>query len=158
MHVKSHICEKIEESCSLLKGQHCLFETLFSKSFSKRVFSGLYMSLPLDQSTYRFLIEPESERRVFEPNIFCLKHIYRLIFRVWSICLVGKDTLYKLFSFSRDLKDIDGINSWIPLSIDIPTNRTEILHNIDDIYGNAALTVDDYKILKGKERNVCIPI
>jgi hypothetical protein len=37
------------------------------------------------------------------------------------------------------------------LSEDLPSNRTSVLHNIDDIYGNAALTMGDWKIVKGKE-------
>ncbi|XP_044728637.1 arylsulfatase B-like [Chrysoperla carnea] len=48
-------------------------------------------------------------------------------------------------------KDIDGIDSWNTLSEDKPTNRTEILHNIDDIDGTAALTVGDYKIVMGPD-------
>lgn len=38
---------------------------------------------------------------------------------------------------------------WEALSENKPSQRTEILHNIDDIYGNAALTVGEWKILKG---------
>lgn len=56
-----------------------------------------------------------------------------------------------IVNFSRELgEDIDGIDSWGTLSEDKPTNRTEILHNIDDIDGTAALTVGDYKIVMGK--------
>nr|CAD7439237.1 unnamed protein product [Timema bartmani] len=47
------------------------------------------------------------------------------------------------------LGDIDGLNTWEALSKDSPSNRTQVLHNIDDEYGNAALTVDDWKIVKG---------
>nr|CAD7453683.1 unnamed protein product [Timema tahoe] len=47
------------------------------------------------------------------------------------------------------LGDIDGLNAWEALSKDSPSNRTQVLHNIDDEYGNAALTVDDWKIVKG---------
>nr|CAD7194792.1 unnamed protein product [Timema douglasi] len=46
------------------------------------------------------------------------------------------------------LGDIDGLNAWESLSNDSPSNRTQVLHNIDDEYGNAALTVDDWKIVK----------
>nr|CAD7266796.1 unnamed protein product [Timema shepardi] len=46
------------------------------------------------------------------------------------------------------LGDIDGLNAWESLSQDSPSNRTQVLHNIDDEYGNAALTVDDWKIVK----------
>lgn len=47
------------------------------------------------------------------------------------------------------LGQIDGMNAWMTLSDDLPSNRTSVLHNIDDIYGNAALTVGDWKIVKG---------
>lgn len=33
--------------------------------------------------------------------------------------------------------------------MDTPSDRTEILHNIDDIWGSAALTVNDWKVIKG---------
>ncbi|XP_047110645.1 arylsulfatase B-like [Schistocerca piceifrons] len=48
-----------------------------------------------------------------------------------------------------NLGDIDGINVWESLSDDTPSNRTQVLHNIDDIYGNAALTDGDWKLVKG---------
>lgn len=48
-----------------------------------------------------------------------------------------------------NLGPIDGIDVWDALSKDLITNRTEILHNIDDIWGNAALTIGNYKMLKG---------
>jgi hypothetical protein len=51
----------------------------------------------------------------------------------------------------RYLGEIDGMNAWMTLSEDLPSNRTSVLHNIDDIYGNAALTIGDWKIVKGKE-------
>jgi hypothetical protein len=51
----------------------------------------------------------------------------------------------------RYLGQIDGMNAWMTLSYDLPSNRTSVLHNIDDIYGNAALTVGDWKVVKGKE-------
>lgn len=47
------------------------------------------------------------------------------------------------------LGEIDGVDAWKALSEDLPSNRTSVLHNIDDIYGNAALTLGDWKILKG---------
>lgn len=45
--------------------------------------------------------------------------------------------------------DLDGINVWNALSTDIASDRLEILHNIDDIYGNAAVTKGDWKLVKG---------
>lgn len=50
----------------------------------------------------------------------------------------------------NDLKsDLDGINVWNALSTDTRSERLEILHNIDDIYGNAAVTKGDWKVMKG---------
>lgn len=39
---------------------------------------------------------------------------------------------------------------WEMLSKDKESNRKEILHNIDDIYGSASLTSGIWKIHKGK--------
>ncbi|XP_071452644.1 arylsulfatase J-like [Hetaerina americana] len=50
---------------------------------------------------------------------------------------------------NRDPIAVDGHDSWQALVENTPTSRTEILHNIDDLYGNAALTVGDWKVLKG---------
>uniref|UniRef100_A0A1A9WWP8 Sulfatase N-terminal domain-containing protein n=1 Tax=Glossina brevipalpis TaxID=37001 RepID=A0A1A9WWP8_9MUSC len=44
---------------------------------------------------------------------------------------------------------IDGISVWHALSEDEPSPRTTVLHNIDDIWGSSALTVGDWKIVKG---------
>ncbi|GBP07455.1 Arylsulfatase I [Eumeta japonica] len=52
-----------------------------------------------------------------------------------------------------DLGVIDGVSQWDALSRDGPSPRTQILHNIDDIYGNAALTDWPWKILKGTTYN-----
>ncbi|CAG9859294.1 unnamed protein product [Phyllotreta striolata] len=54
---------------------------------------------------------------------------------------------------SCQLSHIDGVTQWRALSNDEPSNRTEILHNIDDIYGNAAITVGSWKLLKGTTYN-----
>lgn len=52
-----------------------------------------------------------------------------------------------------DLSDLDtnldGVSVWNALSTDTTSNRLEILHNIDDIYGNAAVTKGDWKVVKG---------
>ncbi|KAG4069818.1 hypothetical protein HA402_006833 [Bradysia odoriphaga] len=45
--------------------------------------------------------------------------------------------------------NIDGIDIWNALSTDGTSDRTEILHNIDDLYGNAAVTQGDWKVMKG---------
>lgn len=38
---------------------------------------------------------------------------------------------------------------WPALTANIPSERNEILHNIDDIWGSASLTVGQWKLLKG---------
>lgn len=58
------------------------------------------------------------------------------------------------FCFCRKLAaPLDGIDMWSALRDDTESPRTEILHNIDDIYGNAALTVHEWKVLKGTNYN-----
>lgn len=52
-----------------------------------------------------------------------------------------------------DLQNIDGIDQWEVLQKDVPTRRTKVLHNIDDIYGNAALTIDKWKYVEGSTYN-----
>lgn len=53
------------------------------------------------------------------------------------------------FAYSK-LGDIDGYDLWTDLSEDNKVSkRKEILHNIDDIIGNAALTKDNWKLVKG---------
>ena len=39
------------------------------------------------------------------------------------------------------------MNAWDALISDQPSPRRTILHNIDDIYGNAALTMGKWKVL-----------
>ena len=53
-----------------------------------------------------------------------------------------------MFRFST-VQNIDGTNLWDSLSDNTSSPRTEILHNIDDIYGNSALTVGPWKLLQG---------
>ncbi|XP_028025989.1 arylsulfatase I [Bombyx mandarina] len=47
------------------------------------------------------------------------------------------------------LENLDGVNQWCALSKNTESPRTSVLHNIDDIWGIAALTVDKYKLIKG---------
>ncbi|KAK6642048.1 hypothetical protein RUM44_013771 [Polyplax serrata] len=54
----------------------------------------------------------------------------------------------------RDLGDkLDGYNMWDALGKEQPSPRAEVLHNIDDIFANAALTVNDWKLVKGTTYN-----
>lgn len=46
--------------------------------------------------------------------------------------------------------NIDGINLWNALKDDNESPRKSILHNIDDIYGNSAITMGHFKLLKGE--------
>lgn len=57
------------------------------------------------------------------------------------------------YSLCRNLGEIDGIDSWQALVDDKVTERKDILHNIDDIYGSAAVTVGDWKVIKGTNYN-----
>ncbi|XP_049543206.1 arylsulfatase B-like [Anopheles darlingi] len=50
-------------------------------------------------------------------------------------------------------EDLDGISVWKELNTGEPTARIEILHNIDDIWQSAALTVGSWKIVKGTHYN-----
>jgi arylsulfatase A-like enzyme len=47
------------------------------------------------------------------------------------------------------LRNIDGINLWDELSENLVSKRIEILHNIDDIWGSAALMVNKWKLIVG---------
>ncbi|XP_070561320.1 arylsulfatase J-like [Ptychodera flava] len=61
-------------------------------------------------------------------------------------------TLYHIAGGNvSDLHHLDGFNMWDTISRDIPSPRTEILHNIDPIYANAALRVGDYKVIIGEK-------
>lgn len=57
-------------------------------------------------------------------------------------------TQYSFLRYSG-LSKIDGVSLWSSLSEDGTFERSEILHNIDDIFGSAALTVGQWKIVKG---------
>lgn len=45
------------------------------------------------------------------------------------------------------------MNLWRELTEDEDSKRTHILHNIDDIWGSAALTVSNWKVVKGTNYN-----
>ncbi|GAB1863453.1 Arylsulfatase B [Camponotus japonicus] len=54
---------------------------------------------------------------------------------------------------ASNLTSIDGVNLWNALSEDTESPRTNILHNIDDIYGVSAITVGDWKFIQGSTYN-----
>lgn len=60
-------------------------------------------------------------------------------------------TLLRLAGGSNSslLGGIDGLDMWKALNHQDPSPRRAVLHNIDDIYGVAALTLDDWKLVKG---------
>jgi len=60
--------------------------------------------------------------------------------------------LSKLFAGgnTQDLGAIDGISMWESLSNNIKSPRKQILHNIDDITGYAAIRDTNFKYIKGK--------
>ncbi|XP_052862949.1 arylsulfatase B [Anopheles cruzii] len=49
--------------------------------------------------------------------------------------------------------NLDGVSVWKELNNGNPTNRIEVLHNIDDIWQSAALAVGNWKIVKGTHYN-----
>ena len=57
---------------------------------------------------------------------------------------------------SQNLGAMDGISLWNALSNNETSPRTQMLHNIDDRYPNAAVRVGDYKLVKGNQRNNAI--
>lgn len=52
----------------------------------------------------------------------------------------------------RDAK-LDGMSIWSALVTDGNSPRKTVLHNIDDIWGSSALTVDEWKLVKGTNYN-----
>ncbi|XP_077289818.1 arylsulfatase B-like [Arctopsyche grandis] len=53
----------------------------------------------------------------------------------------------------RISKTLDAIDMWKALSEDRTSERNELLHNIDDIWGSASLTVGDWKVHIGSNYN-----
>ncbi|XP_034476156.1 arylsulfatase B [Drosophila innubila] len=49
--------------------------------------------------------------------------------------------------------NLDGMSIWSALVTDGISPRKTILHNIDDIWGSSALTVDEWKLVKGTNYN-----
>lgn len=54
---------------------------------------------------------------------------------------------------SELIESIDGKNIWNQLVSDEPSPRTEILHNIDDIYGSSAVMSGEWKLVYGTNYN-----
>lgn len=54
-----------------------------------------------------------------------------------------------MFFFRYLNSTLDGMNLWSALSEDTKSDRNEILHNIDDIYGSASMTMGEWKVHKG---------
>jgi hypothetical protein len=47
------------------------------------------------------------------------------------------------------LGPIDGISQWNSFINDLPSKRTQLLHNIDDIFGYFGLRKGNYKLVQG---------
>lgn len=53
---------------------------------------------------------------------------------------------------------LDGFDLWDALKNNGPSQRKEILHNIDDVYGNSAITVEKWKYVRGMVYITKLPI
>ncbi|XP_047517359.1 arylsulfatase I-like [Pieris napi] len=62
-------------------------------------------------------------------------------------------TLLSAAGANMSLSGIDGIDQWKALSSDLKSERTTVLHNIDDVFGSASITVDQWKLHKGTNYN-----
>lgn len=51
------------------------------------------------------------------------------------------------------LKNIDGISMWSVLNENLESNRMEILHNIDNIWGSSAIMMGKWKLIVGTNYN-----
>ncbi|CAK1544758.1 unnamed protein product [Leptosia nina] len=47
------------------------------------------------------------------------------------------------------ISNLDGIDQWGALSQDLKSQRTSVVHNIDNIFGSASITVDQWKLHNG---------
>ncbi|XP_075212507.1 arylsulfatase J-like isoform X2 [Lycorma delicatula] len=87
----------------------------------------------------------------------------RTVASIWSPMLSGERVSSSLFHISdwlptlfsaaggdvKELGVIDGINQWKVFSEGASSLRNEILHNIDEITGYAAIRIRDYKFVNG---------
>lgn len=81
-----------------------------------------------------------------------------------TLLALANQTRYNVYKRSKDIfkfanallicfsisSNIDGFNVWSSICNDVTSPRSEILHNIDDLYGVAALTIDNWKVINGK--------
>lgn len=51
--------------------------------------------------------------------------------------------------YVNETAKIDGLDAWETLREDKESPRKVVLHNIDDIMGTAAITIDQWKLIKG---------
>lgn len=58
----------------------------------------------------------------------------------------------KLGGKTSELGSIDGISQWNSLIEGTPSNRTQLLHNIDDFFGYAGIRKENFKLIKGIAR------
>ncbi|XP_026738978.1 arylsulfatase I [Trichoplusia ni] len=59
-------------------------------------------------------------------------------------------TLYRAAGGDTSVfENIDGIDTWEALSEDLPSRRTDLVHNIDDQLGYGSITVGEWKVHKG---------
>lgn len=53
----------------------------------------------------------------------------------------------------RKVSGLDGVDAWATLTTGTPSKREKILHNIDVRDNASALTIGDWKIIKGENFN-----
>lgn len=100
----------------------------------------------------------ETKPRVESDNAYCRLAPNLIPCSWWQcrVCFWKSNTFHFTCKFEtnnylfRQLNStLDGINLWSALSDDMKSDRNEILHNIDDIYGSASLTMGEWKVHKG---------
>lgn len=62
------------------------------------------------------------------------------LIQLWTLNLGGDPSV---------LGPIDGISQWNSFINDLPSKRTQLLHNIDDIFGYFGLRKGNYKLVQG---------
>jgi hypothetical protein len=51
-------------------------------------------------------------------------------------------------------QDLDGVDHWDSLVYNLPSPRTQLLHNIDERGRTAAIRLHNWKLVIGKGRNI----